>query len=210
MGSRLTIAAGLVWALIPALLAPTPAAWAQNQNAPAPSGIIDARVYAAIPAGASIAVVMDQDTDQYERLKAAIETTLRNRGYRVSDDGALVLDFYGSEVIGGRTVDRAANAPANQSLAPVPAHNANLGLLSGVNQDLFGDQASASDNGAASGRRVSLSMTLTDKASSSRLWQGSAMGIPRGADTFAATKSLIPYLVSAFGRTAQGEKFDMP
>ncbi|HUC60710.1 MAG TPA: hypothetical protein VMF53_02005 [Alphaproteobacteria bacterium] len=202
----LAIAAGFVWAASSIVAAPA----ALAQQAPPPTGTIDAREYAPLPAGDAIAVVMDQDTDQYERLKAAIETALRNRGYRVSDDGPLMLEFYGSEVIGSRPVDRAANAPANRSLAPVPAHDANLGLLTGLNHDLFGDTGSAPDQEPGVGRQVSLSMTLSVKSTAARLWQGSAMGRARSADSFAATKSLVPFLVSALGRSENNQKFDMP
>lgn len=207
------LAAGLLWAATLALSPPV--AWAQTQGAPqdasTPTGTINARAYAPLPAGQAVAVVMSENTDQYQRLKAAIEGELRGRGYLVSDDGQLVLEFYGSEVIGGHTVDRAADAPGAQSLAPVPAHNANLGMLTGLNQNLFGDdQASGPDAAATSGHQVSLSITVIDKQTARRLWQGSAAGVPHTADSFAATKALVPYLVYAIGRTATGEKFDMP
>jgi hypothetical protein len=206
------LAAGLLMAAISALSAP---AWAQSAGAPqdssTPTGTINARAYAPLPVGSAISVVMDENTDQYQRLKVAIEAELRGHGFLVSDDGQLVLVFYGSEVIGGHPVDRESNAPGARSLAPVPAHDATLGMLTGLNQDLFGDdQGSGPDAAANSGHQVSLSMTLTDKNSAQRLWQGSAAGVPHNADSFAATKALVPYLVYAIGRTASGEKFDMP
>lgn len=194
-----------------AILAPT--AWAQGVDLS--TGTVTARSYEPFHPGGAITVVKADDTDQYERLKAAIESALRARGYRVVDDGRFALEFYASEVLDNRAVERSnGGALASQSAVPLsPERAGSMGLLSGLNQRLFGDnsaQTPGASEARSAPRQVHLSMTLTDQKAARRLWQGTAAGELRRADSFASTQSLVPFLVDYVGRTANGEKFDLP
>jgi hypothetical protein len=197
-------------------------AGALAQDTPPATGTVIAKSYEPLPPNLAIAVVAARDTDQYARLKASIEAVLRARGYSVSDDGPLVLEFYASEVLGDRVVEKPTGALALKSVMPQPADNARIGLLSGLNQSLFGDDsgrgtvpAATPDSSGATDvqpapRQVHLSMTLTDQRAARRLWQGTAAGDQRRPDSFAATQALVPFLVSKVGMTVSHEKFDMP
>lgn len=189
----------------------------QAQSVDRSSGSVTARSYEPFQTGSTITVVKADDTDQYERLKTAIESALRARGYRVADDGQFVLEFYASEVLGNGTVERPnGGALASQSAVPLsPERSGSMGLLSGINQRLFGENQTLGPEARESEgrpvyRQVHLSMTLTDQKAARRLWQGTAAGDLRRADSFAATQSLVPFLVRYVGRTANGEKFDLP
>lgn len=208
----LTLAGSL---LAVALLLPA-APKAAAQALPPAMGTVTARSYAPLTPGSTIAVVTALDSDQYERLKTAIENSLRARGFRISNDSPLTLEFYATEVLGGRTVDRANGGRAVQSAVPGIERSRSAGLLTDLNQSLFGEKPGngpgAVDPGTAqgAGRQVHLSMTLTDSKAARRIWQGSAAGEMRRPDSFAATQSLVPFLVDKVGTTVTDERFDVP
>ncbi|HUI16891.1 MAG TPA: DUF4136 domain-containing protein [Alphaproteobacteria bacterium] len=188
-----------------------PQAWAQATAGP-PTGSVTARAYAPLPPGAAISVVASEDTDQYQRLKAAIEASLRARGYAVSDNAPFLLKFYATEVLGNRVSDKTNGALALESSVPNNDQTQSMGVLAPLNQNLFGGEtASGTTAGAASSRRqVHLSMMLSDQRAAKRVWQGSASGEMRRPDSFAATQSLVPFLVDKVGRTVTDERFDVP
>lgn len=178
---------------------------------PAPTGSIQARLYAPMPAEA-IAVEPAQDTDQYQRLKSAIEASLKERGYRISNDSQLVLEFYASEVLSNRIVDKPTGAHTQQS--PIPGNERQMpsGIIDKLNDSLFGRRTGPTEGGEGTApppRQVHLSMTLTDWSASRRIWQGSAAGDLQGGDTYASTQALVPFLVGKLGMTADQEKFDL-
>ncbi|HLI13442.1 MAG TPA: hypothetical protein VKY65_17765 [Alphaproteobacteria bacterium] len=195
-----------------------PLAWAQTSQ-PA-IGTITARSYSPLPAGAAIVVQPADDTDQSQRLKGDIEAALRAHGYRVVNDGPLVLEFYSSEVQGAEAIEKPGSRRLNQgSLPPIDKpipradQSSGTGLLSGLNQGLFGttEEESASRTGKpAEPRQVHLSIMLNDNQAAQRVWQGSASGELRQPDSFAATQSLVPFLLSKLGTTVGMERFDMP
>jgi hypothetical protein len=193
------------------LVLTAPQAWAQATASP-PTGTVTARAYAPLPPRAAISVVASEDTDQYQRLKAAIEASLRARGYTISDTAPFLLKFYATEVLGNRVSERTNGALALESSVPNNDQTQSMGVLAPLNQDLFGGETppSASANGAASRRQVHLSMMLSDQRAAQRIWQGSASGEMRRPDSFAATQSLVPFLVDKVGRTVTDERFDVP
>jgi len=194
------------------LVLSAPAARAQTASA-APTGALTARSYEALLPGSTIAVQAAEDSDQYQRIKAAIEASLRGRGYTVADDAPFVLEFYATEVTGSRVADRSNGGRALQSAVPGADQAPSMGVLSGLNQNLFGGDASrrGSDQGsAAEPSRVHLSMMLSDQRAARRIWQGTASGELRRPDSFAATQSLVPILVNRIGMTVANESFDLP
>ena len=198
--------------LATALLAVLPSL-ASGQSANTAAGFVTARSYQPIASDIAIAVVAAEDTDQYERLKASIETSLRARGYRVSDDGPLVLEFYGSEVLDNRIVEKPTEARALRSAVPGTDRSNAAGLLDKLNDSLFGEKAASSSNAPdvqPATRQVHLSMSLTDRREAKRVWQGTAAGELRRADSFAVTQSLVPFLVNKIGTTTTDERFDLP
>ncbi len=194
------------------LIAAAPQAKAQTEP-PAASGLLTAHSYQAIPPGAAITIEAADDSDQYQRLKAAITTALRERGYQVVDDGPYVLEFYATEVIGSSGRDRSNGARATQSAVPGGDQAQSMGVLSGLNQNLFGNEASSGGTNQAAAeepRRVHLSMMLSDQHAARRVWQGTASGELRRPGSFAATQSLVPFLVNRVGATVSNERFEMP
>lgn len=184
-------------------------AWAQEVARAA--GSITARAYQLLASGATITVTPAQDTDQNQRLKAAIEAALRARGYRVAGDSTLVLEFYATEVVGHHVVEKPNGARALESPVPGTSQHFRTGLLSGLNESLFGNQAAPrSPDTLPPPRQVHLSMTLTDQTAVRRIWQGSASGDVRRADSFAATQALVPFLVQAVGTTVDEQRLDLP
>jgi hypothetical protein len=177
------------------------------------TGSVTARSYQPIVSGTAISVVSAENTDQYERLKASIEESLRARGYKVSEDGLLVLEFYGSEVLGNRVVEKPTEALALRSAVPGADRTEATGLLDSLNNSLFGEKSANSSNmpdTQPAVRQVHLSMTLTDRRVAKRIWQGTAAGDLRYGDSFGTTQSLVPFLVGKIGMSANGERFDMP
>ena len=193
------------------LLLLAPAAWAQS-DAPAPTGTVTARAYAALPPGSAIAVVPSEDTDQSQRLKSAIESSLRARGYVISDSAPLQLEFYATEVTGNPRGDNTNGARALESSVPNSDQAQSMGVLRPLNQNLFGDEAgdNRTTGNTPPGRQVHLSMMLSDRTAAKRVWQGSAAGVLRRPGSFAATQSLVPFIVDKIGRTVTDERFDMP
>jgi hypothetical protein len=175
-------------------------------------GNLTARSYAPLTPGAPITVEAAQDTDQYQRLKAAIEQSLRANGYQVAADGQLILEFYASEVLGGGPVEKQTGARTQQGLVRGTEPPYRTGILDKLNNSLFsGEVAQPSKEGEPPPpRQVHLSMTLTDWNASRRIWQGSASGDMQRADTYASTQALVPFLVSKLGTTISGERFDLP
>jgi len=188
-----------------------PFVWAQAASAQA-TGSVTARAYASLAPGCAISVVPAQDTDQYQRLKAAIEASLRSRGYVVSDNAPLLLEFYATEVTGGQVGGQTNGAKALESAVPNNEKTESMGVLTPLNQNLFGGETATGSaaTGAPSPRQVHLSMMLSDQRAARRLWQGSASGEMRRPDSFAATQSLVPFLVGKIGMSATDERFDLP
>ncbi|HYB11371.1 MAG TPA: DUF4136 domain-containing protein, partial [Alphaproteobacteria bacterium] len=171
-----------------------------------------ARSYQPLAAGTSISVQSANDTDQSERLKASIEASLRDRGYKVSDDSPLVLEFYGSEVLGNQVTEKPTGALALQNVTPETDRSNAGGLLDSINSSLFGGKGEGVSNQPDTQppvRQVHLSMTLSDRKAARRVWQGTAAGDLRNADSFATTQSLVPILVGKIGMSANNERFDL-
>jgi hypothetical protein len=187
---------------------------ARAQTAPdRATGMVTARSYEVLAPGAAIAVRPASDTDQYQRLKTTIEESLRARGFQVADNSRLVLEFYSTEVTGGPIIERPSGGRADKSSVPGQAQAPSMGVLTGLNQSLFGEQPQRGAGGGgetAAPREVHVSMTLTDQPAARRVWQGSASGEVRRADLFAATQSLVPFLVDRIGTTVGAERFDLP
>lgn len=193
-----------------ALILVLPQAWAQTAPAQ-PTGSLTARAYSPLPAGAAIAVVASDDTDQYQRLKAAIESSLRARGYTISDNAPFVLEFYATEVLGSRVSQGTNGARALESAVPNAEQTQSMGVLTPLNQNLFGNETrSGATAGGSPQPQVHLSMMLSDQRAARRIWQGSASGEMRRPDSFAATQSLVPFLVDKIGTTVSNERFDVP
>jgi len=194
-----------------------PGAWADASGIT--SGIVSARSYNALPPGAAIVVQPADDTDQSQRLKHAIEIALKNNGYRVSDDGPLVLEFYSSEVFGPGIVNstdchRTEARPLRPVNSAVPCASQCPGStpLAQRNQSLFGaaDHASNQPGATPTLPQVHLSIMLNIRQVTQRVWQGSASGELAQSDTFAATAALVPVLVGKIGQTVGFERFDIP
>ena len=210
--------AGLVAAF---LLVSTPLAWAQAPDRA--TGTVSARAYQPLTPGAAIVVEPAQDTDQSQRLKGDIEASLRARGYRVVDDGPLVLEFYASEVTRGQVVEKPSGAwTQNQTegygrgehitLVPGSDQRFPTEVLSTIGDDLFRSKGAATPPSDTSPppRQVHLSVSLNNRPAALRIWQGSASGELRGADSFAATEALVPFLVNTLGQTVSDQRFDLP
>jgi len=186
-------------------------AWAQT-NAPPPTGTVTARAYAPLAAGAAIAVIPADDTDQSQRLKTAIEGSLRARGYVISDSARLQLVFYSTEVTGTRSSGNVNGARALESAVPNSEQAQSMGMLAPLNENLFGNDTSTANapTGGSIGRQVHLSMMLSDQPAAKRIWQGNASGLMLRPDSFAATQSLVPFLVDKIGQSVTDARFDMP
>lgn len=203
----------LVGSLIAAAFLATLPSSALAQPTATASGSVTARSYLPMAAGNAISVEASDNTDQYERLKASIEASLRERGYQVSDDGPLVLEFYGSEVLGNQVTEKPTGALALQSAIPGTDRTNATGLLDSINNSLFGEKGTSTSNQPDTqpvARQVHLSIILTDRKAAKRLWQGTAAGDLRDANSFATTQSLVPILVGKIGTSANDERFDLP
>jgi hypothetical protein len=212
--------ASVLFGIAPVVYAPV--AWAQVASADASAaatGTISARAYNALPAGAAIVVQPADDTDQSQRLKSAIELALKKDGYRVTDDGPLVLEFYSTEVLGPSVVNSSdCHRPdagwlgAANSAVPCTNQFPSTTPLAQLNQSLFGavDHAPNQPGAAPTPPQVHLSIMLNNRQIAKRVWQGSASGELVQPDTFAATAALVPMLVAKLGQTVGFEQFDMP
>ena len=209
------LVATILLGLAPAVYATV--AWADASGAP--TGTISARSYNSLPAGAAIVVQPADDTDQSQRLKSAIELALKKAGYRVANDGPLVLEFYSSEVLGPSVVNSSdCHRPDAGQLRPMNSAVPCMGQFPGstpltqLNQSLFGapDHASNQPGVTPALPQVHLSIMLNNRQVPKRVWQGSASGELAQADTFAATAALVPVLLGKIGQTVGFERFDMP
>ena len=208
MGKRLAAWAGCLLLLAAGAAAQT----AATRGA----GTIVAQNYAPAPSGLAVMVQPAQNSDQGERLKSAIEASLREFGARVADDSPLVLSFYATEINDAPPTGRPATGETHESLVPGSDQGFKMGMLSGLNQSLFGDQAKGakpdqSNAATAAPRQVHLTMSLADQRGvARRLWQGRASGDVLQPDSFAVTLALVPFLVRRIGTTVADEHFELP
>lgn len=198
------------------LLISMPFAWAEGSNRA--TGTVSARAYQTLAPGSAIVVVPAKDSDQSQRLKEAIQASLRARGYQVADDAPLVLEFYGSEVTRGQVSERLEAPPGglgrgdHSTLVPDARSRISTGILSTISDGLFRSKGAETPPSQTPPppRQVYLSISLDNRPAAARVWQGSASGELRGDDSFASTEALVPFLVNTLGQTVSGQVFELP
>jgi len=202
-------------ALVAGALAGSPGVRAQTVPPLAVS--INARAYAALIPGSAIAVEVDNDTDQAQRLKADISAALVARGYRVQPGAQLVLAFYATEPDEharesalSRRLDGFQSSPVGPAGGTFDNFHRNdqqirTGVVTTITDRIFGhrsQQTAAATEQPAEARAVHVSMDLNERSGRRRVWQASAGTMTDRADSYEVTSELVPALIERLGINA--------
>ena len=203
---RLALVGALVFAGAPLAHAQSP-----GDDTGASKGVVNAVSYRPVPSGSAVMVRVMDNSDANLALKTDFETALKSQGFQISSDSPLVFTFETRDVVGAwsdsgrRSIieleGRGGRMGGEDAKARVNIFNTERGGLL--------NKGEGETNIVTQGR-FRLDLTLDDRTSRKRLWQGwaeSDQGQHRGSDLLAA---MVPIIVGTVGRTVRREAFKLP
>ncbi|MBT4889468.1 MAG: hypothetical protein HON65_07950 [Rhodospirillales bacterium] len=179
------------------MLAYTPAQAADG------NGIVNAVSYRDLPTGASITVQALDNSDQSITLINELETALKQRGYALSTDGALILTVeYHDEIGGWQSVDRRhiVELSTQQSTSNDDSTNVKLNLFNSNTGGIL-NKGENSGTTIVTPSQYEITMTLENASDGKRLWEGWARADVGRASNESLRRRMVPALADVLGKT---------
>lgn len=169
--------------------------------------VLNAVAYKPIPAGTAIAVLPLDNSDENLSLQREFEYHLKQRGYRVSAQGVIVLTFEMRNVVGSwsdsgrRTIieleGRNAVGDDDSTRAMVNIYNSKRG---GVFNKGRGGIATVTPS------QFRLDVSLDTRQGGKRLWQAWSVANQGQTDGLTLTKAMVPVMVGNLGQTVRSKR----
>ena len=193
---------GLLTAFALALTAAT-AAFADGQ--------INAVSFQPLPQGSSLFVRPLDNSDHNLVLQKDFERVLRQKGYTVSKDAALILTFETRDTAGswsGGGPNRLVELSNNPDQTGIEAPQVRLNLFNSARGGLLNpDRRELTRTVTPSSFRIDV--TIDDKSNGKRLWQGWSSADIGPGDNRKMTRNMIPILVNSLGQTVRQKSFPL-
>lgn len=202
---RFTYLSALIIAIM-TFLPPVGTAQAQSMG----EGLMNALSYKSLPANAVFSVRPLDNSDQNLRLKQEFENALRAKGYGVSDDAALVINFETRDEIGSYSTRN------KRSVLELQARGGREGGEDAKMRFNLYDSNSGGMLNTGKGETTiqspseyRLDVSIDDKSTGKRHWQAwTVAGLDR-SDSTALYIGMIPEMVANMGERVKSHVFEL-
>jgi hypothetical protein len=184
---------------------------AQSERASADGGVVNAVAYQPMPTGAAIMVRPLDNSDINLTLVKIFETALREKGFTIAKDAALILSFdTGGEIgawsdAGRRSIvelqARGGREGTEDAYAIVNIFNSSRGGL--LNEGHGGTSITTPS-------QIRVDATVEDRSNGRRLWHGWTIANLAYGDREALTRAMVPILTGNLGQTVSRQPFKIP
>ena len=177
---------------------------------PAAQAFVNSVSFQPVPERPVFSVRPLDNSDANLKLKVSIEEALRARGYGVSKDSPMVLSFDTRDEVGawsdaGRRTILELKSEGGREGSEY-AH-AKVNIFDSASGGLLNQGHGGTSIATPSTYRIDV--TLDDKASGRRLWQGWAIADLSRGERADLDRAMIPAIVENLGRTTTRKPFDL-
>ncbi len=164
-----------------------------------------------VPAGSAILVRPLDNSDDNLVLLEDFENALKNKGYTISKDAALILTFEtrddsGSWAGGGE--NRFVELSNNHDHSGVDAPRVRFNLFNSQRGGILNsDRKEATHTVTPSSFRIEV--TVDDKSNGKRVWQGWGSAETRVGTSQETSRKMVPFLIDGLGRTIRQKTFPL-
>ncbi len=174
-------------------------------------GQINAVSFQPLPQGSSLFVRPLDNSDHNLILQKDFERVLRQKGYNISRDAALILTFETRDTAGswsGGGPNRLVELSNNPDQTGIEAPQVRLNLFNSARGGLLNpDRREWTRTVTPSSFRIDV--TIDDKSNGKRLWQGWSSADIGPGDNRKMTRNMIPILVNILGQTVRQKSFPL-
>jgi hypothetical protein len=207
--SAAAVALGVVLALASAAAQEKPPAGDGGAGA-ATQAFVNSVAFQPLPERAIITVRPLDNSDAHLKLKTSIEEALRAKGFGVTKDSPLVLSFDTRDEIG------AWSDAGRRTILELRAEGGREGgEYAHAKVNVFDTAAGGLLNEGRGGTSITtpstyrIDVTVDDRASGRRLWQGWAVANLSYGDRHDLDRAMIPVIVQNLGRTTTRQPFNL-
>lgn len=172
--------------------------------------LLNAIAFKNVPAGAQFSVRPLDNSNQNMALKREFERILRNKGFTVNNNAALVISFETSDQIGSYTTRD------KRAVLELEGHGGREGGEDAkMRFNLFDSNTGGVFNRGKGETTISsptqyrIDITIDEQASGKRHWQAWAVAYLYQSDSLALTRAMVPVLVENLGHTVKSKIFDL-
>ena len=174
-------------------------------------GQLNAVAFQPLPQGSALFVRPLDNSDHNLILQKDFERVLRQKGYAVSRDAALILTFEIRDTAGfwsGGGPNRLVELSNNPDQTGIAAPRVRLNLFNSARGGLLNpDRRELTRTVTPSSFRIDV--TIDDKSNGKRLWQGWSSADIGPGDNRKLTRNMIPILVNSLGQTVRQKSFPL-
>ena len=174
-------------------------------------GQLNAVAFQPLPRGSALFVRPLDNSDHNLILQKDFERVLRQKGYTVSRDAALILTFETRDTAGfwsGGGPNRLVELSNNPDQTGIEAPSGRLNLFNSTRGGLLNpDRRELTQTVTPSSFRIDI--TIDDKSYGKRLWQGWSSADIGPGDNRKLTRNMIPILVNSLGQTVRQKSFPL-
>ncbi len=175
-------------------------------------GLFNAVAYKPIPAGAAVKVRPLDNSDNNLVLQEEFERELASRGFLVSDDAQFILSFETRDVVGAYT-ERTARHVVELSISGGRGGGedarARVNVFDSASGGLINAGEGTGDTSIVTATQYRMDATIDDRDSGRRLWQAWAVANLEQSDGLTLTRSMVPVVAGAIGRTIKQKPFPL-
>ena len=174
-------------------------------------GQMSAVSFQPLPRGSALFVRPLDNSDHNLVLQKDFERVLRQKGYTVSRDAALILTFETRDTAGswsGGGPNRIVELSNNPDQTGIEAPQVRFNLFNSARGGLLNpDRRELTRTVTPSSFRIDV--TIDDKSNGKRLWQGWSSADIGPGDNRKMTRNMIPILVNSLGQTVSQKSFTL-
>ncbi len=179
-------------------------------SAYAQEGLMNSISFRDIPTNAKLQVQPLDNSDENLVLQVEFEKALQAQGFTLTSDAALILTFETRDEIGAwTTTDRRHVFSFESKGGRSGGENAKarVNVFDSQTGGLFNKGHSGTNIATPSSYRIDV--TVEDRGTGKRLWQGWSTARLGAGDGLSLTRKMIPALAEAVGKTVKQKTFDL-
>jgi hypothetical protein len=173
-------------------------------------GLMSSISFLNIPANASLQVLPYDDSDDNIAIQRVFEKNLRQRGYKISSDAKLILNFETRDEIGswsGTDRRHLLSFEAKGGRGGGEDARARLNFFDSNSGGLINKGKGGTSIATPSSYRIEAS--IENRSTGKRLWQGWSEGKLGAGNGQSLTLKMVPVLVEGIGKTISQRTFEL-
>ena len=173
-------------------------------------GLLNAVAYERLPAGIAVEVSPLDNSDDNLILQRRFEEELRSRGYSVSGNAPLILTFDIRDTVGAfvdGNVRHVLELSGGGGRGGGEDARARVNVFDSGGGGLLNEGTDSGDTTIVTPSQYRLDVTIDERGSGRRLWQGWATANLEQSDGLALTMSMVPVIADHVGQTVRQKAF---